>query len=93
MERVGSGDCENWLCALLNKIQFKKRLISILRELVGQKAFQAAGKAQEGRVEVKAELQLRYPVLVMASSVGFVFLTLPQVMPLRSCPSVPAPCV
>lgn len=70
-----------------------KRLISILRELAGQKASQAAGKAQEDRVEAKVELQLRYPVVIMTSSLGFVFLTLPQVTSLLSCPSVPGPCV
>lgn len=74
-ERVGSGDCENWLCPLLNSIQLKK--INKYTELAGQKASQAAGKAQEGRVDAKVELQLGYPVLVMtSSSLGFVFLTL-----------------
>lgn len=66
----------------------KKRLINILSKLAGQKASQAAGKAQEGRVDTKVELQLGHPVLVMTLSLGFVFLTLHRS---NSC-SVALPC-
>lgn len=79
-ERVGSGECENWLCPPLNSIQLKK--INKHTELAGQKASQAADKAQEGWVGAKVKLQLGYPVLVMtSSSLGFVFLTLPGHVP------------
>lgn len=85
LERVGSGDCENWLCPPLNSIQLKK--INKYTELAGQKASQAAGKAQEGWVDAKVELQLGYPVLVMtSSSLGFVFLTLHRSHPCSVAP-------
>lgn len=85
-ERAGSGDCENWSCPLLNSIQLKKRLINVLSELAGQKACQAAGKAQQGRVDAKVELQLGYPILVITSSLGFVFLTLHRSHPCSVAP-------
>lgn len=64
----------------------KTRLMNPLSELAGQKAPQAAGRAQEGWVGAKVELQLGYPILVMTSSLGFVVLTLDRSRPCSAAP-------
>lgn len=62
-----------------------------MNELAGQKACQAAGKAQEGRVDAKVELQLGYPILVITSSLGLVFLTLHTSHPCSVAPPCQPP--